>query len=173
MLVGILLMTALLVSDVAGTVNSSEVEETLRAIEELTRGPCENGWFVYQPTRSCYRYFANPKTWKDAELFCNIQDHYGQLASVISCEHNEFISRVVKRVTGGAQSVWIGFKDFCKNGNFLWSDESSVRFMNWAVVNPRERNNAHHCTYVNTGSHGWHDYNCNNRLYYVCAYKYH
>ncbi|XP_072922845.1 snaclec B6-like [Hemitrygon akajei] len=173
MLMWVLMVTTLFVSDVAGMGNSSELEETLRSFGELTRGPCEIGWFVYQPTRSCYRCFNSTKTWKDAEMSCNREEHYGQLASVTSCEHNQFISKVVRRVTRGSRAVWIGFKDFCKNGNFLWSDETSVRYMNWAEGRPLDPRRRQLCTLTNSGSSTWFDINCNARLYYVCAYKYH
>ncbi|XP_062928249.1 snaclec coagulation factor IX/factor X-binding protein subunit B3-like [Mobula hypostoma] len=172
-LVSVLVVTALLVSDVTGTDNSTEVEETLRAFGEITRGPCEIGWYEYRPTKSCYRCFNSTKTWKEAEIFCNREKHYGQLASVTSCDHNEFISKLVRKATTGSRPAWIGLKDVCKNGNFLWGDESSVRYLNWAEGRPVDPKHGQHCTFIHKSSSDWVDCNCNARLFYVCAYKYH
>ncbi|XP_072097078.1 snaclec coagulation factor IX/factor X-binding protein subunit B3-like [Mobula birostris] len=174
MLVWVLVVTALLVSDVAGMDNSTEVEETLRTFGTLKKGRCENGWYEYQPTKSCYRCFTTSKKWRDAEIFCNTQRHFGNLASVTSCDHNEFISKVVRAVTRSIRPVWIGLKDYCKNGNFLWSDESTIRYLNWGEGSPVSPNYRYYCAYTNYRSRGvWRNVNCNTSAYYVCAYVYH
>ncbi|XP_062928282.1 C-type lectin Cal-like [Mobula hypostoma] len=146
-----MLVTTLLVSDVAGKNSSLEVEETLRS-GEITRGPCEIGWFVYQPTRSCYHCFTTLKTWKDAEFSCNREKHYGHLASVTSYEHNNIISKVVHKVNKNNQYVWIGLKDSSKNGNFRWIDQSPSCYMNWDEGRPVHYDRNRHCVFANYNS---------------------
>ncbi|XP_051889656.1 C-type lectin lectoxin-Enh2-like isoform X2 [Pristis pectinata] len=69
MLVWVLVLTALLVSDVAGRNNSFEVEETQRDLEKrgIFRGPCDESWFYFSELNSCYRFFSQEKTWQEAE----------------------------------------------------------------------------------------------------------
>ncbi|XP_062928252.1 C-type lectin lectoxin-Enh1-like [Mobula hypostoma] len=127
MMLWVLVVTTLFVSDVAGMGNSSEVKETLRAIGEITRGRCENGWYEYSPTRSCYHCFTTSKTWKNTE-----------------------------------------------DKNFIWNDESSIRYLNWANGRPLDPKYRQQCVVTNYGSPGvWLDMYCNRAYNYVCAYKLH
>ncbi|XP_051865947.1 C-type lectin mannose-binding isoform-like [Pristis pectinata] len=150
MLVWVLVLTALLVSDVAGRNNSLEVKETQRDIgkHEISRGPCDENWFYFPPLNSCYRFFSDKKTWLEAEEFCNHHPHYGQLASATSSELNNFITNVVDAVNRDKPQAWIGLNDRSKEGTYTWIDGSTYSYHNWAKGEPNNIDNNEHCVNI-------------------------
>ncbi|XP_055509216.1 snaclec alboaggregin-A subunit beta'-like isoform X2 [Leucoraja erinacea] len=115
MLVWVLVLTALLASDVAET-NSLGLEETQHHLEkrELVKGPCDEDWFYFPSLKSCHRFFSVKKTWSDAEVMCNAQPHYANLVTVNSKEHDTFIVKVIGTVSDEKTPAWIGLNDLCK-----------------------------------------------------------
>ncbi|XP_051865948.1 lectin-like [Pristis pectinata] len=175
MLVWVLVLTALLVSDVAGTNNSLKVEEIQRDPEKhgISRGPCDENWFYFSELNSCYRFFCDKKTWQEAEDFCNHRPHYGQLASVTSKEHNTFISNVIGAVNEDKPTAWIGLNDRCKEGTFTWIDGSSYSYQNWHQGEPNNNNNED-CVNIHYFHDGtWNDAPCQKKIGFVCSYKLH
>ncbi|XP_078264228.1 snaclec 1-like [Rhinoraja longicauda] len=116
MLMCVLVLTALLASDVAGTTDSLGPEETQQDLEmrALSEGPCAENWFYFPKLRSCYQFFSHNKNWSDAEAFCKQQAHYGHLATVTSSEHDTFITNVIAAVIKGNPFAWIGLNDRCE-----------------------------------------------------------
>ncbi|XP_072921413.1 snaclec bitiscetin subunit beta-like [Hemitrygon akajei] len=119
MLMWVLVVTTLLVSDVAGSIPTQKQENDPVDLEErwhiqLTQGRCDENWFYYPDVDSCYRYYSHQKTWKEAEEFCNQLHHYGNLATVTSDEHNRFVSRVISVVNRRNPWAWIGLNDIWK-----------------------------------------------------------
>ncbi|XP_059842844.1 alpha-N-acetylgalactosamine-specific lectin-like isoform X2 [Hypanus sabinus] len=177
MLVWVLVMTVLLVSDVTGTENSLELERTQHHLEkrELSRGPCDENWFYYSLLNSCYRFFSEEKTWEAAEDFCDQKSYYGQLASVNSDEHNAFISEVVAAVEKNKPWAWIGLNDICMEGNFTWIDGTDYTYKDWDRGQPDDHDNED-CVHIHHGVNSpskWNDYPCDEKLGFVCAYKFH
>ncbi|XP_055509223.1 uncharacterized protein LOC129707851 [Leucoraja erinacea] len=111
MLVWVLVLTALLASDVAETTDSLEPEVTQLHLEKrgLVNGPCAENWFYYPALSSCYRFFPQELTWLDAETFCNLQQSYGHLATVALSDQNTFINNVIGTVSKA--HAWIGLND--------------------------------------------------------------
>ncbi|XP_062928248.1 C-type lectin-like isoform X2 [Mobula hypostoma] len=176
MLVLVLVVTALLVSDVAGTHNSLELERTLRHLEKrgISGGPCNESWFYFAPLKSCYKFFKEKKTWMAAQDFCNQNSYYGQLASVNSSDHNTFISEVVSAMEKDMPLAWIGLNDLCKEGNFTWIDGSLYSYRNWAQNEPNDLGHNEDCVHIHhSGEKLWNDYPCNTELSFVCSYKLH
>ncbi|XP_051889647.1 lectin-like isoform X4 [Pristis pectinata] len=174
MLMWVLVLTALLVSDVAGRNNSFEVEETHRELKkrEISTGPCDENWFYFSHLYSCYRFFSDKKTWLEAEDFCNQDPHYGQLASVISSDHNSFISDVVRAVDIKKPKAWFGLNDRCEEGTFTWIDGSSYSYQNWAKDEPNNIENNEHCVNIHRFPDGtWNDESCDLKIGFVCFYK--
>ncbi|XP_059842836.1 lectin-like [Hypanus sabinus] len=174
MLVRVLVVITLLVSDVAGTHKSLELERTQRHLEkrELSRGPCEEKWFYFHLLNSCYQYFSNNMTWHRAQDFCNQDQRCGQLASVNSEEHNIFISNVVTIVDKEKPVAWIGLNDICTEGNFTWIDGLLYSYKNFGPDEPNNKDNKEHCVnihhYRNTY---WNDESCEKSFGFVCSYK--
>ncbi|XP_051884933.1 alpha-N-acetylgalactosamine-specific lectin-like [Pristis pectinata] len=175
MMMWVLVLTTLLVSDMAGRSNSLEVEETHWELKkrEISRGPCDENWFYFPHLYSCYRFFSDKKTWLEAEDFCDQDTHYGELASVISSEHSGFISDVVSAVDIGKPEAWIGLNDRCKEGTFTWIDGSTYSYRNWAPNEPNSYQkinedcvNIHHFC-----DHAWNDAPCEMKIGFVCSYK--
>ncbi|XP_072923106.1 C-type lectin BpLec-like isoform X3 [Hemitrygon akajei] len=174
MLVWVLVVTALLVSDVAGTHNSLELERTQQHREkrELSRGPCDEKWFYFPPLNSCYRFFSDKKTWEEAEDFCNRDERCGQLASVNSEEHNTFISNVVFIVNQKKPTAWIGLNDICKEGNFTWVDGSLYCYSKWAKNQPDDFKRKEDCVNIHRfNDMAWNDAPCDKKNGFVCSYK--
>ncbi|XP_059842835.1 C-type lectin mannose-binding isoform-like isoform X2 [Hypanus sabinus] len=174
MLVWVLVVTALLVGDVAGTRNSLVLERTQRHLEkrELSRGPCEENWFHFPLLNSCYRFFSDKMTWHGAQNFCSQDAHCGHLASVTSDEHNIFISNVVTIVDKEKPVTWIGLNDICKEGNFTWIDELPYSYKNFGPGEPNHKENKEHCVNIHHFRNtSWNDESCEEPFGFVCSYK--
>ncbi|XP_067915859.1 C-type lectin-like isoform X1 [Heterodontus francisci] len=172
MLVTVLLLSALLVSDVAangdqnGAFENMELETENNLNQDLEKREfmknfCADGkqWNHY-----CYQLFNDAKTWQDAEEYCKSVVPGGHLVSIRSQEHNDFIKNML------SAAIWIGFNDIDKEGKFIWTDESSTEFVNW---NGGEPNNAgeEDCAELQQ-SGGWNDLQCSNvKLAFVCQSK--
>ncbi|XP_032895242.1 lectin BRA-3-like [Amblyraja radiata] len=169
MLVWVLVLTALLASDVAGANNSTEPEETLQNLGCHRR--CRSHWHYYHPTRSCYRFFHQKLRWGCAEHHCRCVGRHGHLASSRSYCENAFISRVIWLGHGGRQTAWIGLNDKCCEGHYKWIDGSAYRYSRFACGEP---NNLHNedCVETNFRRAGlWNDKSCRSRRRYVCSYR--
>ncbi|XP_072922853.1 alpha-N-acetylgalactosamine-specific lectin-like [Hemitrygon akajei] len=174
MLMWVLVVTTLLVSDVAGN-DPVDLEERWYTFQRLTQGRCDEKWFYYPLVNSCYRYYSYPKTWNEAEEFCNQLPHYGNLASVTSPKHNTFISTVINVVDEKNPWTWIGLNDIWKEGNFTWSDGTSYTYRNWANYEPSNHQENEDCVQIHffSGTEKWNDYNCDETHGFVCSYKLH
>ncbi|XP_059843095.1 lectin-like isoform X3 [Hypanus sabinus] len=174
MLVSVLVVTALLVSDMIWTHNSLELERTQHHLEkrELSRGPCDENWFNYSLLNSCYRFFSEEKTWEEAQDFCN-QDHCcGQLASVYSAEHNIFISNMIKFVNQSRPKAWIGLNDICKEEHFTWIDGSLYSYRMWGNNEPNNDRGKEDCVNIHHfRDSAWNDVPCHMKYGFVCSYK--
>ncbi|XP_078251380.1 C-type lectin mannose-binding isoform-like [Rhinoraja longicauda] len=171
MLMCVLVLTALLASDVAGTTDSLEPEETQQDLEmrALSEGPCAENWFYFPKLTSCYQFFSDNKTWSDAEAFCKQQAHYGHLATVISSEHDTFITNVIAAVIKGNPFVWIGLNDRCEEGTFTWIDGSPSSYRHWNRNQPDNQRNED-CGHTHYNG-AWNDLPCDRKIGFVCSYK--
>ncbi|XP_032895245.1 lectin-like [Amblyraja radiata] len=174
MLVWVLVLTALLANDVAETTDSLEREVTQHHLEkrDIVKGSCAEKWFYYPTLCSCYRFFPQKLTWLDAEKFCNQEQNYGHLATVISSDHNTFINNMIGAVSKEKPHAWIGLNDRCQEGNFRWADGSSYIYNNWSSGEPNNYGGVEDCVTVNRYGDGtWNDVKCDISLPFVCSYK--
>ncbi|XP_055509544.1 snaclec alboaggregin-D subunit alpha-like [Leucoraja erinacea] len=107
MLVWVLVLTALLASDVAGATGSLETEET----SSLIQGNCDPGWNYFE--RTCHRYYSEKRTWKSSLDACRELAHAQYLVTVTSAKHSKFIMQVIGKVEGACRAkphAWIGLK---------------------------------------------------------------
>ncbi|XP_055509213.1 lectin-like [Leucoraja erinacea] len=173
MLVWVLVLTALLASDVAETTDSLGSEKTQNHLEkrDIVKGPCDEDWFHYPTLNSCYRRFSDKKTWSDAKVFCNHQPHSGHLATITSSDHNIFINNVIYAVNNKKPSTWIGLNDRCEERNFTWTDGSASSYRHWLLGEPNDIN-SEDCVVINFREVGvWNDISCVLKHDFVCSYK--
>ncbi|XP_078264240.1 C-type lectin LmsL-like [Rhinoraja longicauda] len=172
MLMCVLVLTALLASDVAGTTDSLGPEETQQDLEmrALSEGPCAENWFYFPKLGSCYQFFSHKKTWSDAEAFCKQQAHYGHLATVTSSEHNTFIINVIAAVIKGNPFAWIGLNDRCEEGTFTWIDGSPSSYRHWGGNQPDNHEGNEDCAHTDYDGL-WNDLPCGVTIGFVCSYK--
>ncbi|XP_059842828.1 alpha-N-acetylgalactosamine-specific lectin-like [Hypanus sabinus] len=182
MLMWILVVTTLLVSDVAVAIpiqqngnDPVDMKQRWSPYYSLTQGRCDENWFYFVDLKSCFRYYSNPMTWNEAEDFCNRYTHYGNLATVTSDRHNKFISKVITYVDKKNPTTWIGLNDIWEEGNFTWSDGTSYTYRNWAKSEPSDRQSSENCVQIHffSGSEKWNDSKCDWKLGFVCSYKLH
>ncbi|XP_078264266.1 alpha-N-acetylgalactosamine-specific lectin-like [Rhinoraja longicauda] len=176
MLDWVLVLTALLASDVAGLTDSLGPEENQHHIEKrkIIKGPCAEKWFYFASSMSCYRYFPIEKTWYDAEVLCNAQNRYGNLVTVNSKEHNAFIAKVILAVSKVGTSAWIGLSDNCKEGTFTWIDGSPLKHPQWGTAQPDNLKGLEDCVltnYFRKSDGTWNDTECGNGHGFVCSYN--
>ncbi|XP_055509221.1 alpha-N-acetylgalactosamine-specific lectin-like [Leucoraja erinacea] len=173
MLMWVLALTTLLASDVAETTNYLGQEETQHHLEkrELFKGPCAEDWFYFPSLKSCHRFFAVKKTWSDAEMMCNAQTHYANLATVNSPEQDEFIAKVINTVSKSSTRAWIGLNDLCKEGTFKWIDGTRLGYQHWSDTQPDNRYGHEDCVILNYFKEGsWNDVECGSGYGFVCYY---
>ncbi|XP_078251345.1 snaclec A8-like, partial [Rhinoraja longicauda] len=164
MLVWVLVLTALLASDVTGANNSLEEETRV-----LSQGRCVKGWYKYPRLNNCYRYFPRARTWASAEAFCKRQPHSGHLATVTSLIHNKFILEVIRASCKPKRHVWIGLNNKAKGGSFTWIDGSSSKYRR---CDADEGNRRRRCWLIRRNG-SWRSIRCGHRRPFVCTYRLH
>ncbi|XP_071488786.1 echinoidin-like [Diadema antillarum] len=117
-------------------------------------------------------------TWWEAEIHC--QTHVlpsasdcstytiAHLASIITQSEQEFVYTFFN-TNANADSetdakLWIGFNDIAEEGEFVWSDRSTVYYRNWISGQPDDSGGREDCVHIYlTGVHRdeWNDIDCN------------
>ncbi|XP_078251344.1 snaclec bitiscetin subunit beta-like [Rhinoraja longicauda] len=164
MLVWVLVLTALLASDVAGANNSLEEETRV-----LSQGRCVKGWYKYPRLNNCYRFFPRRRSWASAEAFCKRQPHSGHLATVTSLIHNKFILEVIRASCKPKSHVWIGLNNRVKGGPFTWIDGYPLRYQR---CDADEEDKRRRCWLIRRNG-SWRSIRCGHRLSFVCTYRLH
>ena len=79
--------------------------------------------------RGCYAHLPMKNTFYNAEAICN--NNGGSLASIHSATENEYVLGVLGFA---GEQAWIGLfrLDFAETADYMWIDESSVGYVNWA-----------------------------------------
>ncbi|MBW3040221.1 hypothetical protein CU309_05130, partial [Prochlorococcus marinus str. MU1405] len=85
--------------------------------------------------KSFYFELGN-STWMEAQN--KSEDYGGNLVSINSQIEQDFINEAFASIDDGDHGKWIGFTDKDQEGNWIWTDGSSVDFTNW---NPSEPSN--------------------------------
>lgn len=133
---------------------------------KLMRGGCPMFWFSFEGR--CYKYFGSRMTWGEAELQCVSEG--ANLVSIHSVEEHNFVNLLIKNFDPTQSNTWIGLTDIHKEGGWMWSDGSKVRFSHWNAQEPNNSGGNENCGHTNDRSlFKWNDIHCFNKYAFVCA----
>ncbi|XP_078660072.1 uncharacterized protein LOC144904802 [Branchiostoma floridae x Branchiostoma belcheri] len=119
---------------------------------------------------NCYRYYdERPESWAEARSMCQL---FGaDLASVNSGAETQFLLTLV--ANSGANSFWIGLREYNFDGLYQWSDGSAYYFHNWRPDEPNDYMGAEQCAEFMKSDGGWNDLNCGDKIGFICKRPYH
>uniref|UniRef100_A0A3P8VSP6 C-type lectin domain-containing protein n=1 Tax=Cynoglossus semilaevis TaxID=244447 RepID=A0A3P8VSP6_CYNSE len=131
----------------------------------LQSGNCPDFWYSFNDR--CFKYMSTRKTWAEAELYCVSEG--ANLVSIHSVEEHGFVRTLIRNVDLAQEWTWIGLSDIHKEGSWMWSDGSPVRFLDWAVGEPNSQGNED-CGLTNfETTKQWNDQGCLSVQSFVCA----
>ncbi|XP_038046213.1 lymphocyte antigen 75-like [Patiria miniata] len=142
-------------------------------------GGCPLGWLKYN--NRCYKIMgvggqSDPrKNWQDAKTEC-MKTTGANLASIHSIEVQTYLTADMIEST---DDVWIGMSALASGSKFVWTDSSSVDFVNWAANQKDQTDfiqlgNASDCIrmmYEDDEPGKWLDENCDALHAYLCMMK--
>ncbi|XP_032364404.1 galactose-specific lectin nattectin isoform X1 [Etheostoma spectabile] len=126
--------------------------------------PCPPDWTQFGSR--CFSYNIQPKTWIDAETFC--QTAGGNLASIHSAEEHKFIRDYINQVSITNSHSWIGGFDAVREGTWLWSDGSKFDFTYFNAGDPNG-GAWENCLLIYYGVSGWYDGACGASVSFMCS----
>ncbi|XP_031175116.1 galactose-specific lectin nattectin-like isoform X1 [Sander lucioperca] len=125
---------------------------------------CPTDWTSFGSR--CFAFYGQPKTWIDAELFC--QSAGGHLASIHSDAEHEFIRNNTNQVSSTDKNAWIGGFDAMKEGMWMWADGSQFDYQSWAVGKPDHNGGTENCLEIYPDEN-WNNAACTNQASFVCS----
>lgn len=120
-----------------------------------------------------YQLVTTPKTFINAEIYCQRLGNRGHVTSIHSYYINQMLLRYVRRHARNTASVWLGGLRLLKTRRFIWIDGSRWNFVRWAPGEPNNAWNAEECTemYISHQSAGyWNDISCSYSKPFICRY---
>lgn len=110
----------------------------------------------------CSLYFIDTVKLTGADAQAYAEQFGANLISVQSKAENDSLGKaLLKQGFGGV--IWIGFTDAAKEGDFVWSDGSSIPYTNWASGEPNNFNpnipGPENCTQIYPDG-TWNDLSC-------------
>ena len=155
---------------------------------EMPEGHCPSDQF--ENKGYCFKFYGlagdsnEHMNWTDARAQCRSLGYSYDLASIHSAQEQAFVTSVLADHDIGSDSetayeFWIGFIDFVHwevgtdGGTFVWSDQSSVEYTNWAVNEPNGNYEIENIC-VEMYAHDdydighWNDLNCERVLPFIC-----
>ncbi|XP_004713901.1 regenerating islet-derived protein 3-alpha-like isoform X1 [Echinops telfairi] len=124
----------------------------------------------------CYALFLTPKTWMEADIACQKRSS-GYLVSLLGAAEGAFVASLVKSMSNNYLYIWMGLHDPTlglepNDGGWEWSNRDVLNYLNWER-DPSTNSKPGHCGTLSrhTGFLKWKDYDCTQRLPYVCKFK--
>ncbi|XP_055012156.1 ladderlectin [Boleophthalmus pectinirostris] len=135
--------------------------------EHLEKKPdCPEHWSQFDD--HCYIYIDSPKTWAEAEMYCQFEE--GHLASVHCSKTKHFLQVLTKGNTHQFPESWVGGTNAVTACLWMWTDGSQFDFEDWSSEECKLRE--HSCLKINYGYQmHWGSADCNDTLPFVCAKK--
>ncbi|XP_037401968.1 macrophage mannose receptor 1-like [Pygocentrus nattereri] len=129
---------------------------------------CAAGWTGQAHFRFCYRLFtvdyAYKKSWQGAREDC--VERGADLVSIHTAMEEIFIAEYTK-----GKTQWIGLSKNPLEGDYSWSDGSSLSHSNWGPGEPNDHSGRENCVEMVTTQNGtsfWNDINCEAHQDWVC-----
>lgn len=109
---------------------------------------------------ACFYLSQRRATFSDGQSVC--EEIGGNLVSIHSKKENEFIGGLTD------EGLWIGLNDENEEGEFQWTDGSSVKYTSWGPGEPNNKGDEH-CTFYRPETQDWNDIDCfTSKLLFVC-----
>ena len=89
----------------------------------------------------------------------------GHLAKMSSAEDRSFITSKM-----GGSSFWLGGRDVDTEGDWIWSDGSSMSWTDWGGTEPNGGTSEDCLAWWGEGRY-WFDAKCEGQRYFVCSIK--
>lgn len=135
---------------------------------KLERGSCPMFWFSFN--NRCYKYIASRMTWGNAERYCVSES--ANLVSIHSVEESNFVHSLIRNFDPFVKRSWIGLTDTHREGRWMWSDGSSVDFVQWAPLQPDNEHDIEHCVHTMLRTELiWNDILCLYPYAFVCKHR--
>ncbi|XP_008118347.2 C-type Lectin CRL isoform X2 [Anolis carolinensis] len=129
---------------------------------------CPSGWLRIQ--EYCYGLFSVRMSWEEAETACQSFKQNCHLASIISEQEGNIISRFILTQHNPKEGVWIGLYDSTEVGQWRWSDMSMIDYMPWAPGRPGMNRTTGACVHLAAkyDFSSWKDDQCSQKMKYLC-----
>ena len=108
-----------------------------------------------------------PVVWTDAKKICRAWG--GDLASMPTPHQQADLITLTADFKGNA--YWIGLNELGEEGEWQWSDDTPLTYLNWAKGQPNNKRNDsrnENCVAAWFGNRQWHDMLCYAALPFVC-----
>ncbi|KAM9635191.1 C-type lectin Cal-like isoform 1-T2 [Morphnus guianensis] len=131
---------------------------------------CPQKWLYYRGY--CYGFFAERKTWAEAEDECSRYGPMGRLASIHSLGASKVLAEYVARQSN-RDTTWIGLRDDEHTRQWKWSDNSAFDYQRWDRGQPNNLWDKEDCVVLEklAGFEFWHDYPCNYKFPFLCSHQ--
>lgn len=146
-------------------------EDTFPDIPEELFGYPTLGWTYNPSTHHEYKLTNNKESWYDANQ--EARSEGGYLACInTEAENHWLVQNFSNRLSleRGITDLWIGLEDINTEGNYHWSDNTSIDYTNWAHEEPNNLNDEDCVAFYtrqNSSTAGlWNDRQCSNHETY-------
>ncbi|CAB1338812.1 unnamed protein product, partial [Coregonus sp. 'balchen'] len=155
-----------LLSLAVGALHCTPVPDQEGELSEPQHTACPPGWSSFN--NRCFKYFASPLDWADAESYCVTQR--ANLVSVNSKGEFDFVKNLIHGFDPAESHTWIGLSDLHEEGRWMWSDGSKVVYTFWSPKEPNNGDGRENCVHTNKLKEKlWNDEFCSNKYAFVCA----
>ncbi|XP_034027567.1 galactose-specific lectin nattectin-like [Thalassophryne amazonica] len=131
----------------------------------VTSSSCPSGW-TRQGSR-CFTFHRGSMDWATAELTCVRKG--GNLASIHNQREQNFITQLIRKLSGENTKTWIGGYDAVKEGLWLWSDGSTFNYKGWKKGQPDKHVPPEHCAETNFKGAFWNNASCKVKRSFLCV----
>lgn len=131
---------------------------------------CPDGWTYYTDHyhEYCFKFFDDPKTWVEAEGYCQFEG--GHLASVHCPETEHFLQLLSRGDTYVFPITWLGASNGVEPCFWFWLDGTTMKYENFYKEETKYRNDS--CLQLNhacSNQFKWGSGSCHEHHPFICA----
>ncbi|OWK60914.1 Regenerating islet-derived protein 4 [Lonchura striata] len=138
----------------------------LRPVDGRFINYCPDGWSYYK--LSCFNYFPVPRTWDEAESWCQDVQKGAHLAWVEDAREAATLQRTISYYQR-VQPVWIGLRKSKESQAWQWTSGTD-----YSATSEMPGNGAHggSCAVLThqSGFSAWSDADCSGKHHYICKF---